>query len=113
MTFTATRASLAAVLTTVPGITGYVHRPNLLKAGDAFAMLTSADRGPGDAFSATWSVVVILGGDEYAVQEKLDLLLPDLVQAIDPVAFVDQATPAIYKTEAGDMFGVDITARSE
>lgn len=108
-----TRAALKDALSAVPGITGYVHRPNILKPGDAFALLTSADRGPGDAFSATWNVVVILGGDEYASQEKLDLLLPDLVQAIDPVAFVDQATPAIYKTEAGELFAVDITARSE
>lgn len=113
MTFTATRLALKDVLSTVPGVTGYEHRPNLLKAGDAFALLASANRGPGRAFEATWTVVVMLGGDEYAAQEKLDLLLPDLVQAIDPVAFVDQATPAIYKTEAGEMFAVDITARSE
>ncbi|HWD77947.1 MAG TPA: hypothetical protein VG497_03675, partial [Kribbella sp.] len=96
MTFMSTRAALKDALSAVPGITGYVHRPNLLAPGDAFALLTSADRGPGDAFSATWTVVVILGGDEYAAQEKLDLLLPDLVQAIDPIAYVDQATPAIY-----------------
>jgi hypothetical protein len=113
MSFTATRVALAAALSTVPGIVGYEHRPSLLKGGDAFALLEVAERGPGHMFSATWRVVVILGGDEYASQEKLDLLLPDLVQAIDPVAFVDSAAPALYKTEGGDLFAVDIQARSE
>jgi hypothetical protein len=113
MTFTATRLALKDALTTVPGVTGYEHRPNVLKTGDAFALLESADRGPGQAFSATWRVVVILGGDEYPAQEKLDLLLPSLVEAIDPVAYVDQATPAIFQTSGGDLFAVHITARSE
>jgi hypothetical protein len=113
MSFTATRAALAAALSTVPGIVGYTHRPNLVKAGDAFVFFESADRGPGRAFSATWRVAVLLGGDEYASQEKFDLLLPDLVQALDPVAFVDQAVPALYRTDAGELFAVDIIARSE
>ena len=113
MTFTDTRARIAAALSTVPGVTGYAFRPNVITAGDAWVLLSVAERGPGTAWSATWRCVVILGGDEQAAQTLLDAVLPTLVDELDPVAYVDQAAPVAVATNAGDMYGVELQVRSE
>jgi len=112
-TFTDTRAALAVALTDVAGVTGYELRPSVLKAGDAWPLLGTADRGPGDAWSATWRVIVCLGGDEAFAQTLLDDVLPDLVDVLDPVAYVEQATPVTVATSAGELFAVEVRCRAE
>lgn len=114
MTFGTTRAEIAAALSTVPGVTGYVKRPNVVKAGSAWPLFQNAERGPGLSFLANWRVVVALGGDEADATEKLDELLVQIAVALDPVAFVGPAaTPIQITTNAGDLYGIEILARSE
>lgn len=113
MSFTSTRGDLATALSTVEGITGYPKRPKTLSTGVGWALLDNAERGPGAAFAATWRVLVVLGGDEMVAYDKADELLPPLVDAIDPVAFVDSARPIAIQTSSGELFALEITARSE
>ena len=113
MSFETTRAELAAQLTTVDGVTGYAKRPKIIKPGDAWPLFGSANRGPGLAFEATWRIIVVLGNDEAAAIDKAEALLPELAEAIEPVAYVDGAQPFAVPTQGGDLFALEITARSE
>lgn len=113
MTFTDTRADLALQLSTVPGVNGHVRKPKVPTIGDAWPLLESANRGPGDAFQGTWRVLVFLGGDEFAATTFLDDTLPLLVAALDPVAFVDSARPALTAIQGTDAYVVELIVRSE
>lgn len=113
MSFRTTRAEIAAQLSTVTGVQGYEKRPNVITPGDAWALLNSADRGPGLAFGATWRIIVILGGDEVTAIDQTDVLLPELAEALDPVAYVDTVIPVAFATSGGDLYALEITARSD
>ncbi|HEY9522837.1 MAG TPA: hypothetical protein VIR33_06335 [Thermopolyspora sp.] len=113
MSFGTTRAELAAQLSTVAGVTGYAKRPTILKPGDAYPLLGGIGDRSGSAFQVTWRVIVILGKDEAAAIDKAEALLPELFEAIDPVAYVDGATPFAVPTQGGELFALEITTRSE
>jgi hypothetical protein len=78
-------------------------------------LLDNLDRGPGNAFSGTWRVIVILGGEEKAAQSKLDSFLPLIVAAVESqnAGYVFAATPVAVQTSAGDVFAAEIFVRSE
>jgi hypothetical protein len=116
MTFMDTRAALATALSTVAGVTGYTHRPMTFKAGDAWPLFQQADRGPGQAWGATWKVYVILGsgGDEKATSDLSEDILPELVDELSPVAYVETPVPAIeFPTSAGALIALELTCVSE
>lgn len=113
MSFAVTRADLTAQLSTVEGVTGYAKRPKVIKPGDAWPLLGSVGNRSALAFQATWRVIVALGNDEATAIDKAEALLPELVEAIDPVAYVDGAVPFAVPTQAGELFALEITARSE
>ena len=114
MSFTDTRVELATALSTVTGLTGYEFKPAILHAGDAWALLGTADRGPGKAWSATWRVQVCGGGDERAAMQLHDDVLPELVDKLDPIAYVDQVTPIAFPTEGGPiLYGLELSCTSE
>jgi hypothetical protein len=108
-----TRTAIAAALTTVTGVKGYAWRPRAFKAGDAWPLLGETSRGPGRSWQVDWKVFVVLGNDEKAAADKADALLPDLCAALDPVAFVDTATPITITTDAGELYALELRARSE
>ncbi len=112
-TFMDTREALAEAVSTVPGLTGFLFRPPVLVAGQAWPLFVSADRAAGDAFGGAWRVVVCLGGDELAASAKTDTVLPDLVQAVDPVAYVQQVIPGVLSTQAGEMHILELSCLSE
>ena len=113
MSFEATREELAAQLSTVEGVKGYAKRPTILTPGDAWPLLGSIGDRSGAAFQVTWRVIVILGKDEAAAIDKAEALLPELFEAIDPVAYVDGGQPFAVPTQGGELFALEITARSE
>jgi hypothetical protein len=109
----ATRASIAAAVSTVPGVKCHPRRPTSPQVGDAYPLIGSFDRGRGLSFSRTWRLILWLGQDEKEAEKKLDELLLPIAEALQPVAHVDGAIPFIVKTEGGDVFAVEFTARSE
>lgn len=115
MTVTDARVTLAAALSKVSGVTGYEFRPKSIKAGAAWPLLQSLDRGPGNFFEGRWRVLVALGGNEKEAQTKLDRWLPMITSTLESedAGYVEQAVPALLSTEAGDMFAAEITVRSE
>lgn len=107
------RQSIADALSTVDGITGYPAKPKATKVGDAWPLVNQLTRGPGNAFETEWRIAVTIGTDLGTATDKFDELIPVVTQALQQVAFVDLARPLIIPTEAGDLYGVEIIARSE
>lgn len=108
-----TRANIAAALTTVAGVTGYAKKPKVTRAGDAWPLINQLTRGPGATFQTEWRIAVTIGADEGSAIDRFDSLVPEITQALQAVAYVDLARPITIPTEAGDLYGVEIIARSE
>jgi hypothetical protein len=108
-----TRASIAEALSTVDGVKGYAERPTVIKPGDSWPLVDVLNRGPGSAFETTWRVLVLIGNDVGTATDRMDSLIPDVTQALQPVLYVDSARPIAIATAAGDMFGAEIFGRSE
>jgi hypothetical protein len=108
-----TRQTIADALSLVAGITGYPARPKVTKPGDAWPLVDQLDRGPGASFQTTWRIAVALGKDVGTATDQLDALIPAVTQALQEVVYVDLARPLLIPTEAGDLYGAEIIARSE
>src|SRR5258707_11009408 len=104
MSFAEAREALAAAVSTVPGITGYPKRPAVLNPGDAWPLLARAARGPGNAYEFEWRVLVLVGRGESDAIDQTEAWLPPLLEALDPVAYVDTAAPFAIATSGGDLF---------
>lgn len=109
---TVTRLEIATALGTVDTVTGSEFRPSVLRAGNAWAQIASHDRADG-FFAATWSIYVALPADERAASVWFDEHIQDLRDALAPVVYIDRDEPAVISTDAGDIFALLITARSE
>lgn len=107
------RQSIADALSTVAGVTGYPKKPTAVKPGDAWPLIDVLTRGPGSAFQTTWRIAVTLSPDQVKAGDMLETVVPEVTQALHEVAYVDLARPLAIPTEAGDMFGCEIIARSE
>ncbi len=108
-----TRQTIADALSTVDGLTGYAKRPEVLGEGVGWALVRQLDRGPGQAFQTTWRVIVLLSGDEDTAYDQLDALAVTVPEALQEVLYVDSITPTAVPTDAGDLFGFELIARSE
>lgn len=113
MTLIAKRAEFATALSTVDDVTGYAYRPATPKTGDAWPLLGPLERDDGLAFMVTWRVIVLLPSDERDASAFIDAHFEDLVDALEPIAFVDGATPVGRPAEAGSEYALEITTRSE
>lgn len=108
-----TRTDIAAALSTVAGVTGYPRRPTAVKAGDAWPLWRGGERSDGFTFVQSFAVLVALPGDEAAADNGADTYGPPLVDALEPVLFVESITPATVATGEGDMNALMITGRVE
>lgn len=108
-----TRQTIAAALSTIEGITGYAKRPEVLTEGVGWPLVQLLTRGPGQAFQTTWRVVVLLSGDEDTAYDQFDTFAVIAPAALQELLYVDSITPTAYSTEAGDIFGFELIARSE
>jgi hypothetical protein len=113
MSYGTTRARIVTALSTVANVTGHPYPPAIMKAGDGWPLLASLDSGPGQSWQATWRILIVLGGTERDAIDKIDALTPALFDALDPILFIDSASPVTISTSAGDLPGLQINARSE
>lgn len=113
MSLVGDRAAIAAALTTAPDVTGYAYRPTTPRPGDAWPLLGALDRADGLAFYVTWRVLVFLPQDERAASEWIDAHQEALVDALEPVGYVDRIEPALVNASGTDQLALQITMRGE
>jgi hypothetical protein len=110
-----TRAAIAAAISTVPGLRGHTRQPSPCKAGDGWALWGGGVRDEDSmGFDETWRVMIVCDqGDSNAADLFLDSHGDDVLAALRPVLFVESYAPALLATEAGNLFALLITGRSE
>lgn len=113
MNLTDDRDAFAAALTAVDGVKGYSYRPAAPRAGDAWPLVGALDRADGLSFVVSWRVLVFLPQDERAASVWMDNHVDALVDALEPLAFVDRIEPVSIGPEAAPQYALQITMRSE
>jgi hypothetical protein len=108
-----TRLAIAAAVSTVTNHTGYARRPTVPKPGDAWPQWRGNERADGFAFVESWAVLIMLPSEEVSADEWADTYGEQLLAALEPVMFVDQLQPAVFKLSNNDAYALMITGRTE
>jgi hypothetical protein len=108
-----TRHSIAEAISAVDGLTGHAERPTAPQAGDCWPLVNVISRGAPGIFQTEWRIAVVLAGDVGTATDQFDSLIPAVCDALIAEVYVDSARPLTINTEAGQMYGVEILARSE
>ena len=107
------RAPLVAALNTVAGVDAFASPPKTLKAGFAWTLLEGGDHSHGVSWVVTWRLLVLLDQDPGLAQDRADALLPLLLAAVDPVAYVDAFEIVTVTSDAGDWPAIALTVTRE
>lgn len=114
---TPTRADFTAALNGAGiGLAASDYRPEPGGEGNAWAQPGSWDNPggqPNGVFEATWLVFIIVPQDEQAAAVWWDEHAATVSGALLPLVFIDRVEPVVFETQAGDLFAVQITGRSE
>lgn len=113
MSLVGNRDAIASQLSTVPDVHGYAYRPTTPRPGDSWPLLGALDRADGLAFYVSWRVMVFLPQDERSASEWIDAHYEDLVDALEPVGFVDRIEPVVSSASGTDQMYLQITMRGE
>lgn len=115
MNLTETRQDLVDALSSVDEVTGYMKRPATARPGDAWVRLAGMEAtGYAGLFTVTWVAVVLLPADEGAAIEQLETLVPDLDDALRPVAHVQGYAPvSLTGGSGGEQPALEITMTRE
>lgn len=107
------RAALAAAMSTVDGVTGYVRRPTAPKVGDGWPLWRGSVRDEGYAFMETWAVVIAVGPNEVDADKWIEAHEQALFDALQSLLFVESFTPVAGPVQGNDALSLMITGRSE
>lgn len=108
-----TRATIAAALSTVPGLKGHETKPTTIRVGDCWPLINGFIRGRGRTVAAQWRIVMFLGQDELKAEEMFGSMFWPVADALRSLAVVDDAEAFMFPTEAGQAFAAAFIARSE
>ncbi|SCF06536.1 hypothetical protein [Micromonospora mirobrigensis] len=107
------RTTIAGALSTVEGVNGYAYRPATPRPGDAWPLLGSLERSEGVSFYVTWRVLIFLPQDERAASDWIDANYEAVVDALEPVGFVDRIEPVALNASGSDQLALQILMRGE
>lgn len=108
-----TRQEIADALSTVAAIQGYPARPDVMSEGDAWPQWRGSVP-KAYAREHTWAVLIVLpSADDVSADSFADEYEDALADALRPVMTVDSFAPAEISTEAGPLYALLITGRSE
>lgn len=108
-----TRQDIAAALSGVAGIHGHPARPTTLSEGDAWPQWRGGTP-HAHAVENTWAVLIVLPqSDDVTADSFADSHGEQLLDALREVLYVDSIAPATLDTEAGQMYALMLSGRSE
>jgi len=111
---TAVRQEFADALSAVEGLTGHAETPVVMAVGTAWSRWTGLEaQGTPGLFATAWQVLIITGGTPAQAETYLNEKLSDILDAIQPVAWVTSATPTQIDTPSGTLYGLAVTAVRE
>jgi hypothetical protein len=100
---TATRATIVAQLSTITGVTPAIRAfplpPSTPRAGDAWPMKSGLERGHGDSWATEWTIVICLGSDPVEASANFDVLVPAVLDVLDPILWPDEVRVATYEVQ--------------
>lgn len=109
-----TRAALAAALSGIEDVTGYVTRPKAPKSGDAWPIWRGGPRDQASGlFAHEWALAVVLPQDEKQAADRLEVLIPLVAAAVGRIVYVDGVQPANLNTDQSPVYGLLFTTRGE
>lgn len=109
-----TRQDIADALSEVAGISGHTSKPSTLSEGDAWPQWRGSVKAGGRSFTTTWAVLVVLPqSDDITADGFADSHGDALVEALRPVIYIDSLDPAVIPSEAGEMYALLLTGRSQ
>jgi hypothetical protein len=109
-----TRSALAAALSDVADVKGYVKRPVSPRPGDAWPVWRGGDRDQASGqFAWEWAIALVLPQDEQAAYDTEEQWIPVIVSAVGRIVYVDGVSPANLNTDASPVYGLLFTTRSE
>ncbi len=115
MSIVETRTEITEALATVDGLYATETQPGTMGAGSAWPTLTGIARDETtNQFVGSWRIIIATGGDPISALLYMDEHLQDVVDAVQPVAYVESIAPVdLSQLTAGDMYGIEIRAVRE
>lgn len=83
------RTDIAAALSTVDGVQGFLIRPQSPRQGDSWPKRQTATHVAPGAWETSWQIVVLAPTDEAAQDAWIDTRIDDLAEALAPVVHID------------------------
>lgn len=112
MSLADTRTAIATALSTVDDVQGFAYRPPAVSIGDGWPLLDTLTRADGFSFAATWRVRIALPPDVQAASDWIDDHWIALVEALNPVIYVDEIEPIGLTEENTGQAYLQITGRN-
>lgn len=115
MSNAAKRDAIAALLSTVEGVTGFARRPSAIRAGNAWPQWRGAERADGLEYVQAWQIVLVL---DQATTEDADAAADRwgdaIADAVEPQLFVSAIAPANLPAQGPEgLYALLFTGRSE
>jgi hypothetical protein len=71
------------------------------------------DRAEGLAFFITWRVTIFLPSDERGASQWIDAHVDGLIDALEPVGFIDRIEPVTLPAGGSEQYALSVTMRGE
>lgn len=114
MSRAATRQAIATALDALPYVQGSAQRPSVMSEGDSWPQWAGAAYARGHAYTNRWNVLLVLPqADDVSADDYADTHADEIIEALRPVMFVDEFQPAKIPGEAGDLYALLFSGRSE
>ncbi len=114
MSRSATRQAIATALDTLTYIHGHAERPSVMSEGDSWPQWAGSTYAGGRVHGNKWNVLLILPQtDDTSADHYADEHAEEIIDALRTVLFVDETQPAKIPTEAGDLYALLFSGRSE
>lgn len=110
------RLAIAGVIDDLdPRFTGFNYQPTNPELNSGFPRLSSHSRSSAVAFEKTWQVVVLLSEEPNTADALYEQFAEPLAEALEEndLGYVDEMNQIIFPIAGSELYGIQVTMRSE